>query len=125
MKQPIVTLSAPAAIGPYSQAVKINNMLFVSGQLGVDPVTGAFVSSDVSEQTRQVFNNLCSILTEAGFEWKDVVKTTVYLSDMANFAAMNDVYKSYFKTDYPARSTVAALELPLKALVEIELIAVH
>ncbi|WP_282918272.1 RidA family protein [Porphyromonas macacae] len=125
MKKVIKTTNAPAAIGPYSQAVLVNNnMLYASGQLGIDPATGDFVSTDVSEQTAQVFRNIRAILSEAGLEMKHIVKTTCFLADMGDFAAMNSVYESQFEGDFPARSAVAVKTLPKNGLVEIEIIAI-
>ncbi|KGN74482.1 endoribonuclease L-PSP [Porphyromonas macacae] len=125
MKKVIKTTNAPAAIGPYSQAVLVNNnMLYASGQLGIDPATGDFVSADVSEQTAQVFRNIRAILSEAGLEMKHIVKTTCFLADMGDFAAMNSVYESQFEGDFPARSAVAVKTLPKNGLVEIEIIAI-
>lgn len=125
MKKVIKTTNAPAAIGPYSQAVLVNNnMLYASGQLGIDPATGDFVSADVSEQTAQVFRNIRAILSEAGLEMKHIVKTTCFLVDMGDFAAMNSVYESQFEGDFPARSAVAVKTLPKNGLVEIEIIAI-
>lgn len=125
MKKVIKTINAPAAIGPYSQAVLVNNnMLYASGQLGIDPATGDFVSADVSEQTAQVFRNIRAILSEAGLEMKHIVKTTCFLADMGDFAAMNSVYESQFEGDFPARSAVAVKTLPKNGLVEIEIIAI-
>ncbi|MDR2470077.1 MAG: RidA family protein [Tannerella sp.] len=124
MKEMIVTSLAPAAIGPYSQAVNAGNMLFVSGQLGLDPTTGMFVAGGVKEQTAQVFRNITAILSVAGYTVADMVKTTVFLADMADFAVMNEVYARQFDGSYPARSTVAVRTLPGNALVEIEVIAV-
>ncbi|SUB77813.1 RidA family protein [Porphyromonas macacae] len=125
MKKVIKTTNAPAAIGPYSQAVLVNNnMLYASGQLGIDPATGDFVSADVSEQTAQVFRNIRAILSEAGLEMKHIVKTTCFLADMGDFAAMNRVYESQFEGDFPARSAVAVKTLPKNGLVEIEIIAI-
>ena len=123
MKQVIATTNAPAAIGPYSQAIQAGNILFVSGQLGINPVTGRFAEG-VKEQTLQVFKNIKAILAEAGFEIGDVVKTTVFLADMDDFAAMNEVYASQFNGAFPARSAVAVKTLPKNGLVEIEVIAV-
>lgn len=123
MKQVIATTNAPAAIGPYSQAIQAGNILFVSGQLGINPITGRFAEG-VKEQTLQVFKNIKAILAEAGFEIGDVVKTTVFLADMDDFAAMNEVYASQFNGAFPARSAVAVKTLPKNGLVEIEVIAV-
>lgn len=124
MKKVIATTKAPAAIGPYNQAVQVGNMLFASGQLGLDPATGNFPEGGVKEQTIQSFQNIKAILEEAGFSINDVVKTTVYLADMADFAAMNEIYASQFEGDFPARSAVAVKTLPKNALVEVEVIAV-
>ena len=123
MKQVISTSNAPAAIGPYSQAIRVGDMLFVSGQLGIDPITGDFVSGGVKEQTEQVFKNIKAILKEAGASLENIVKTTVFLSDMADFATMNEVYGKEFSAPYPARSAVAVKTLPKNGLVEIEIIA--
>ncbi|WP_370860442.1 RidA family protein [Parabacteroides faecis] len=124
MKKVIATTNAPAAIGPYSQAVQVGNMLFASGQLGIDPATGNFVEGAVKEQTAQAFKNVKAILTEAGYDISDVVKTTVFLADMGDFSAMNEVYASQFEGAFPARSAVAVKTLPKNGLVEIEVIAV-
>lgn len=124
MKKVIATTNAPAAIGPYSQAVQVGNILFASGQLGIDPATGNFVEGTVKEQTAQAFKNVQAILTEAGCCMDDVVKTTVFLADMADFAIMNEVYASQFDGTFPARSAVAVKTLPKNGLVEIEVIAV-
>lgn len=123
MKQAISTDKAPAAIGPYSQAIKSGNFVFLSGQLGLDPKTGEFVSDSVVEQANQVFKNIKSVLNAAGLDFENVVKTTVFLSDMGNFAKVNDVYARYFKEPYPARSAFAIMNLPKNALVEVEVIA--
>ena len=124
MKKVIATTNAPAAIGPYSQAIQVGNMLFASGQLGIDPATGNFVEGAVKEQTAQAFKNVKAILTEAGLDISDVVKTTVFLADMGDFGAMNEVYASQFEGAFPARSAVAVKTLPKNGLVEIEVIAV-
>ncbi|WP_329903033.1 RidA family protein [Porphyromonas pogonae] len=124
MKKVISTQLAPAAIGPYSQAIQVNNTLYTSGQLGIDPETGDFVSDNITAQTEQVFRNLRAVLSEAGFEMSHVIKTTCFLSDMGNFTAMNDVYQKNFEGDFPARSAVAVKTLPKNGLVEIEVIAV-
>ena len=124
MKKVIATTNAPAAIGPYSQAVQVGNMLFASGQVGIDPATGNFVEGAVKEQTAQAFKNVKAILTEAGLDISDVVKTTVFLADMGDFGAMNEVYASQFEGAFPARSAVAVKTLPKNGLVEIEVIAV-
>ena len=117
------TEKAPAAIGPYSQAIESNGMVFVSGQLPIDPETGVFASSDIMGQTRQSLTNMRNILESEGLYLSNVVKTTVFLSDMNNFAAMNEVYSSFFSSPFPARSAVAVKTLPKDALVEIECIA--
>ena len=122
MKQVISTNDAPAAIGPYNQAVRVGNLLFVSGQLGIDPATGVFVFGGVKEQTEQVFKNIKAILKEAGTSLENVVKTTVFLSDMDDFSIMNEVYGNEFSAPYPSRSTVAVKTLPKNGLVEIEVI---
>lgn len=124
MKKIIATKNAPAAIGPYSQAVKVGNMLFASGQLGLNPETGNFAEGGIKEQTAQAFSNVKAILAEAGMTIDNVVKTTVFLADMADFAAMNEVYASQFNGDFPARSAVAVKTLPKNGLVEVEVIAV-
>lgn len=123
MNIPIHTDRAPAAIGPYSQAVQAGNLLFVSGQIPIDPATGAFAGSDIAAQTRQSLTNLKAILEAAGYTCADVVKTTVLLSDMADFAAMNAVYGEFFPANAPARAAFAVKELPRGALVEIEAVA--
>ncbi|MBO8439589.1 MAG: RidA family protein [bacterium] len=123
MKKVIATKNAPAAIGPYSQATQVNGMLFISGQLPIDPATGKFAEGGVAEQTHQSLKNVKAILDEAGYTFADVVKTTVFLSDMADFAAMNEVYKQYYQSECPARSAFAVKALPMGALVEIETIA--
>jgi 2-iminobutanoate/2-iminopropanoate deaminase len=125
-KQMISTANAPAAIGPYSQAVRIGDLLFTSGQIPIDPATGAIVAGGIREQTTRVLDNLTAVLAEAGLEMGHVVKTTVYLKNMADFAAMNEIYATYFAPAGvvpPARSTVEVARLPKDALVEIDLIA--
>lgn len=124
MNKQISTDKAPAAIGPYSQAIEAGGMVFASGQLPIDPATGAFVAGGVKEQTRQSLTNAQNILREAGVDLSHVVKTTVFLSDMANFGAMNEVYAEFFTQPFPARSAVAVKTLPKDALVEVECIAV-
>ena len=121
----IQTTKAPAAIGPYSQAVEANGFVFASGQLGINPATGEFVEGDVQAQTRQALTNARAIMNEAGLDLNNVIKTTVFLSDMANFAAMNEIYAEFFSEPYPARSAVAVKTLPKNALVEVECIAVR
>lgn len=123
MNTPIHTPNAPAAIGPYSQAVQTGNMLFVSGQIPIDPATGAFAGEDIVTQTHQSLTNVKNILAVAGFGLNDVVKTTVLLADIADFAAMNAVYAEYFSENKPARACFAVKDLPRGALVEIEAIA--
>ena len=119
----ISTTKAPAAIGPYSQAIEVNGFVFASGQIPIDPATGQFVEGGIKEQTRQSLTNAQNILKEAGTDLSHVVKTTVYLSDIANFAPMNEVYAQFFTEPFPARSAVAVKDLPKGALVEIEVIA--
>ncbi len=124
--KPIKTSNAPEAIGPYSQAVDSGaGLVFLSGQLPIDPATGAFPEGGVKEQTRQSLLNIAAILGEAGLGLGNVVKTTVFLSDMGDFAAMNGVYAEFFSAPFPARSAVAVKALPKGALVEIECIAVR
>lgn len=122
MKQ-ISTQNAPAAIGPYSQAIEVNGFVYASGQLPIDPATGAFPEGGVKEQTRQSILNVKAILEEAGLALSDVVKTTVYLADMGDFAAMNEVYSQFFAQPFPARSAIAVKALPKGALVEVEVVA--
>jgi 2-iminobutanoate/2-iminopropanoate deaminase len=119
----IQTDRAPQAIGPYSQAVKTNGLVFASGQIPIDPATGEFVSGGIQEQTRQVLKNLTAVLEAAGSGLSSVVKTTVFLLDMQEFGAMNEVYGEFFKAEPPARATVQAARLPRDARVEIEAIA--
>ena len=123
MNQIIHTDKAPAAIGPYSQAVKTGNLLFVSGQIPIDPATGVFAGEDITTQTRQSLTNVKAILEEAGYTLADVVKTTVLLANMGDFAAMNAVYAEFFPENCPARAAFAVKDLPKGALVEIEAIA--
>lgn len=123
MKQVIHTDKAPAAIGPYSQAVQVGQLLFTSGQVPIDPETGAIVEGGIQEQARQSLNNIKAILNAAGTNMGAVVKTTVFLQDMNDFAAMNEVYAQFFQEPYPARSAVQVGRLPKDALVEIEAIA--
>lgn len=117
------TNKAPAAIGPYSQAVKFGNMLFCSGQIPLDPVSGEIVAGDITVQADQVMNNIAAVLSAAGVGFDDIIKSTIYLVDMADFAAVNEVYGKCFPTHKPARSTVAVKSLPRGALLEIEVIA--
>ena len=119
----ISTKKAPAAIGPYSQAIRVGNLVYTSGQIPIDPATGAFVEGGIKEQTRQSLTNVKAILEEAGSSLANVVKTTVFMADMADFADMNSVYAEFFTEPYPARSAVAVKTLPKGALVEIEVIA--
>jgi 2-iminobutanoate/2-iminopropanoate deaminase len=119
----IATPNAPAAIGPYSQAIKLGDILYTSGQIPIDPATGILVGSDITAQTTQVLKNLNAVLAAAGMTFANVVKTTVFLKDMADFAAMNAVYSQHFSGVFPARSTVQVAALPKDALVEIECIA--
>ena len=123
MKQAISTANAPAALGPYSQAIQVGNMLFLSGQVPIDPATGAVVEGGIQEQARQSLSNLKAILNEAGTNMGAVVKTTVFLKSMDDFAAMNEVYAQFFQQPYPARSAVQVAKLPKDVLVEIEAIA--
>ena len=123
MKEIISTTNAPAAIGPYSQAVKAGNLLFVSGQVPLDPPTGAPVEATIQAQTTQSLNNLKAILAQAGATMDNVVKTTVFLKDMEDFAEMNRIYQTFFAADCPARSAVQVGRLPKDVLVEIEAIA--
>ena len=123
MKETITTDKAPGAIGPYSQAIKVGGLVFCSGQIPIDPATGEFVSDVVSEQTEQVLANLSEVLSAAGSSLNDVVKTTVFLSDMNDFAEMNEVYGRFFYENKPARATVQAARLPKDARIEIEAVA--
>jgi 2-iminobutanoate/2-iminopropanoate deaminase len=125
-KTMISTTQAPRAIGPYSQAVRVGNLLFTSGQIPLDPATGSLVPGGIREQTKRVLDNLAAVLKEAGLDMDNVVKTTVFLKNMADFAAMNEVYAQYFAPEGvvpPARSTVEVARLPKDALVEIDVIA--
>jgi 2-iminobutanoate/2-iminopropanoate deaminase len=123
MKQVISTHQAPAAIGPYSQAIRVGNLLYTSGQIPINPATGSFVEGGIKEQTRQSLTNIKAILEEAGLTMTHVVKTTVFMADMNDFADMNAVYAEFFAEPYPARSAVAVKTLPKGALVEIEVVA--
>ena len=122
-KQIINTKNAPAPIGPYNQAVKAGNLLFVSGQVAMVPATGEFANKTIEQETQQVMKNLQAILLEAGMDFTNIVKTTIFLSDMSLFAAVNEVYASYFDGEFPARETVAVKGLPKNANVEISVIA--
>jgi len=124
MKQVINTKKAPKAIGPYSQAILSGNTLYISGQVPIDPDTGKLVDNDISIQTEQVMQNIKAILEEAGYGFENVVKSTCLLSDMKNFAAMNEIYGKYYPVNPPARAAFAVKELPLNVLIEIETIAV-
>ncbi|WP_297089440.1 RidA family protein [uncultured Draconibacterium sp.] len=124
MKRIIATENAPAAIGPYSQAVEVNGTLYISGQVPLVPETMKVIEGGIGEQTAQVMKNIEAILTAAGYTFADVVKSTCLLSDMANFKAMNEVYGKYYKQNAPARAAFAVKELPLGVLVEIETIAI-
>ena len=119
----ISTTKAPAAIGPYSQAIKVGNLVYTSGQIPIDPATGSFVEGGIKEQTRQALTNVQAILEAAGLTMANVVKTTVFMADMNDFADMNAVYAEFFAEPYPARSAVAVKTLPKGALVEIEVVA--
>jgi 2-iminobutanoate/2-iminopropanoate deaminase len=125
MKTRVATDRAPRALGPYSQAIKANGLVFASGQIALDPATGEIVSADIGEQTKQVLENLKAVLEAAGSSFDRVVKTTVFLADMSDFASMNEVYGGYFPEPYPARSTVQAARLPRDVRVEIDLIALE
>ena len=124
MKEIIATDKAPRAIGPYSQAVRAGNLVFASGQIPIDPATGEFVAGGIAEQTEQVLKNLTEVFAAAGVEMDQIVKTTVFLVDMNEFSAMNEVYGKFFGDTPPARATVQAARLPRDAKVEIEAIAV-
>jgi len=123
MKHVVHTDHAPKALGPYSQAIKANGMVFCSGQVGLNPATGEFAGNDVSTQCKQVMENLKAVLSQAGSGFDQVVKTSIFLVDMNDFATVNEIYGSYFSHDYPARETVAVKTLPKNALVEISVIA--
>ena len=122
-KRQIATDKAPAALGPYSQAIVAGGMLFASGQVPIVPATGEMAGETIEEQARQVFENLGAVLAEAGLDFSDVVKTTVFLADLADFATVNEIYAGYFTQPYPARSCVQIAALPKGSLLEIELIA--
>ena len=124
MREAVRTEKAPEAIGPYSQAVRMGNLLFCSGQIPLDPATGDLVTGDIAAQTRQVFANLSAVLAEAGATFDHVARSTVYLADMNDFPAMNEVYATFFSTPAPARSTIQAAGLPKNARIEIDIIAV-
>ncbi|MCG3165275.1 MAG: 2-iminobutanoate/2-iminopropanoate deaminase [Bacteroidia bacterium] len=122
-KKIIQTDKAPAPIGPYSQAVLVNNMLYVSGQIAINPATGQLVLDNIIEETQQVMNNLKAILEEAGMDFSKVIKTTIFLKDMNQFASVNEVYGAFFKSDFPARETVQVAALPKFVNVEISVVA--
>ena len=122
-KEVIQTSRAPAAVGPYSQAIKCGNLVFLSGQIGIDPETGKLVEGGVDIQARQIFKNINAVLEEAGADLSRVVKATVFLKDMADFKRVNEIYELHFQPPYPARSAVAVKELPLSVDIEIEVIA--
>ena len=124
MKKIITSKNAPAPIGPYSHGVLFGNMLFVSGQVGKHPITGDLMLADIKTETTQVMENVKGILTDAGMDFTHIVKTTIFLTDMNNFAEVNEVYGSYFTGDYPARETVQVSKLPLNVNVEISVIAI-
>ena len=123
MRSSVRTDAAPAALGPYSQAVRAGQFLFVSGQLALNPMTGVFVEGGIDEQTRRVFQNISAILEAGGGSLAKVVRATVYLADIADFAAMNEVYATFFAPPYPARSTIQAARLPKDARIEVDVIA--
>lgn len=123
MREPVTTSAAPAAIGPYSQAIKAGDFLFASGQIPLDPATGTLVTGGIAEQTHRVLKNLAGVLEAAGIGFDKVVKTNVYLSDMADFAAVNEIYATYFPQPAPARATIQAARLPRDVKVEIDLVA--
>lgn len=123
MKKIFTTSKAPAAIGPYSQAVEMRNTLYVSGQIPLNPLTGKLIEGDITVQTEQVLKNIAAILEVAGYKFSDVVKSTCMLSDITNFKAMNEVYAKYYAEKYPARAAFAVKDLPMGALIEIETIA--
>lgn len=123
MKKVISTSNAPAAIGPYSQAIEVGNLVFLSGMLPIDPFTGNMVTGNIAIQTEQILKNIEALLKQVGCSMEQVVKTTVFLTDMSLFSEMNEVYARYFINDYPARSAVAVKELPKNSQIEIEVIA--
>lgn len=123
MKQAVSSLGAPKAIGPYSSALRAGQLLFVSGQVPFDPATGAMVEGDIGAQTRRVLENIGALLDAGGLSFQDVARTTVFLADMNDFAAMNDVYRTFFVEPFPARSTIQAARLPRDSRIEIDVIA--
>jgi len=122
-KEAVVSKNAPQALGPYSQAIRSGELLFLSGQLGIDPATGKLLEGGIETQAEQVFKNISAVLNAAGADFSNVLKTTVFLADMADFPTLNEVYGRYFKPPFPARSTISVKGLPLAAAVEIELTA--
>lgn len=124
MKQIINTPNAPAPIGPYSQAILVNNVLYASGQIAIDPATNELVTANVEDETHQVMKNVAAILKEAGLDFENVVKTTIFLSDMSLFPRVNEIYGSYFSSTFPARETVAVAGLPKNVNVEISVTAI-
>ena len=124
MKKIIFTPKAPSPIGPYSQAVMVGNTLYISGQIAIDPATGQLITINIIREANQVMHNLMAILNEAGMDFSNVVKTTIFLSDMNNFASINEVYGQYFTSDFPARETVQVSRLPKDVNVEISAVAV-
>jgi 2-iminobutanoate/2-iminopropanoate deaminase len=124
MKKIISTDKAPKAVGPYSQAIVKNNMIFLSGQIPINPATGKIIDGGIKEQTKQVLINIENTLNEANFNLDDIVKTTVYITDLSNFKDMNEIYATFFTNNPPARSTVQVSALPLNAMIEIEVIAI-
>ncbi|MFL6528072.1 MAG: RidA family protein [Chthoniobacterales bacterium] len=124
MKKIIATTSAPAAVGPYSQAVRVGNFVFCSGQIPLDPATQQIVAGDITAQTKRVLENITGVLSAEGLDFENIVKTTIFLTNLGDFQTVNEIYGSYFKSDPPARSTVQVSALPKGAAVEIEVIAV-
>lgn len=124
MKTPVTTNQAPAAIGPYSQAIRQGNLLFLSGQIPLDPASGQLVQGDIKAQTSRVLANMAAVLAAAGADWRNVVKTTIFLTDLAQFGVVNEIYAEVFSEAPPARSTVQVAALPRGAMVEIEAIAI-
>lgn len=123
IKQLITTKNAPDAIGPYSQAIRVDNLIFLSGQIGIDPITKKFTYNDVRGQVEQIFENVKAVLKEAGASLENIVKTTVFLKNIADFSIINELYTEYLKKPFPARSVVVVKELPLSVDIEIEAIA--
>lgn len=124
VKKEIKTKNAPEAVGPYSQGIRVNNMLFTSGQIPIDKKTGKIIDGGIDEQAKQTFNNLEAILEAGGSSFSDVLKTTIYLKDLGDFAKVNEIYAAYFKEPYPARSCIEVSALPKGALIEVDAIAV-